>query len=195
LTVDADHVDRFRIAYGGEDVVGPDLGFLVLPSVETAALDSKKSFMNLALHRGELLERPPGVADGMWIVWGYPDQLTEARVSERGFSTVKAFRGIGFAVRFERQREVGGFDYIDLGGSITTPPRSFGGCSGGGLWQVSIKRRRTKGKFETDKLWFSGVAFRGSDIFGDHREILCHGRRSIYLTALEAIREGLSRSS
>ena len=58
-------------------------------------------------------------------------------------------------------------------------PTSFGGVSGGGVWQVPLIRDR-QGDLEADDYILSGVAFYQTKLDGNHRLIRCHGRKTVY---------------
>ena len=75
-----------------------------------------------------------------------------------------------------------GFDYLDIGVSkeIEDQPPSFGGISGGGLWQIDIGQKEDGTWTEVGFPKLEGVAYWG-DWSGDkYTYIRCHGRKSIY---------------
>ena len=55
---------RLRIAYGGDEALGPDLGFLLPPESDAATIAATSSFVNLPGRREEMVERTPGLRDG-----------------------------------------------------------------------------------------------------------------------------------
>jgi hypothetical protein len=65
-------------------------------------------------------------------------------------------------------------------------PESFGGCSGGGLWQVRLILK--DGTITHERPILSGVAFYQTDLVDNQRTILCHGRVSIYRHVIDALK-------
>lgn len=75
---------------------------------------------------------------------------------------------------FERDNH----DYIELS-SKRYIPKSFGGVSGGGVWQV-IMQDQPEGGVKILEIMLSGLAFYESARKNDKRIIRCHGKKSIY---------------
>lgn len=171
-----------KIARGRVDSEGPDLGMLILPPAEVGGLKALKSFYNLSLRREQILSNPPHCNEGIWFLCGFAGELTAKKPPEAGFAHVKGFRGMCGAGGVKRQYSVGDFDYCDFEvgyGGISEPPESFGGFSGGGLWQVPLMRG-ANGELQAKERILSGVAFYQADRTGDRRIIKCHGYRSVY---------------
>lgn len=181
-TIKGEVVRWVEIARGHLDSEGPDLGLLILPLADVGWLKALKSFYNLSFRREKLLSDPPNCNEGIWFLCGFAGELTSEKSPEAGFARVKGFRGMCGAGRVERQYRTGDFDYFDFEaryGGISEPPGSFGGFSGGGLWQVPLVRG-TNGKLQAKERILSGVAFYQADRIGDRRVIKCHGHRSVY---------------
>lgn len=66
-------------------------------------------------------------------------------------------------------------------------PISFGGISGGGVWQVPLLKTK-EGEIQAKEPIFSGVAFYQTAIVDKKRTIRCHGRRSVYESVYKALR-------
>lgn len=178
-----------RIAFGKGDADGPDLGLLVLSSVDAASLSARKSFYNLLVHREAMLSNPPGRTDGIWLLCGFADEFTTEQAPDRGFTRVKVFRGACGAGWVETEYCRGHFDYLEFEvryGGIDEPPQSFGGFSGAGLWQARLLRT-PDGALTAERPTLSGVAFYESPLTERRRVITCHGRRSIYVHAVDSI--------
>lgn len=58
-------------------------------------------------------------------------------------------------------------------------PSSFGGCSGGGIWQVPL-RKNEEGKIEAEEHLLSGVVFYQTGFAEGVRRLKCHGRKTVY---------------
>ena len=89
----------------------------------------------------------------------------------------------------EFDNEGDGFDYYRIDATQEDDNHiisSFAGVSGGGLWQVIVRKSDTGAITWEDPL-LQGVAFWQSDVVDGKRYLLCHGPRSVYLRLLERI--------
>lgn len=174
---------------------GPDISFLVLPPDKTAALKARKLFYNLSKRRGSMLDKPPSRELGVWAIYGLADEWTKHGQSQKGFQQTKAFHGrlLGPLKRNDWYTSED-FDYMTFevvyndgyGG-----PQSFGGYSGGGIWQLIIKPN--EGVPTVTDRHLMGVAFyqsdkamRGAD---ETRKVICHNRESVYRMLIDKVRE------
>ena len=107
------------------------------------------------------------------------------------------FNGDGLFGGPEIMQEIDGYDYLDYPVSPlarkTPPPlpRSWGGMSGSGLWQIPLKSEEDH--FEEDNIEYdtpllSGILFRQRKVSGE-MWITCHGRKSVYERALKVIQD------
>ena len=139
-SIDAAGIRFLRIARGKRDSEGPDIGALVLAPALANTIAAKKTFYNLDLQRMAVLQRTPGVHDGVWAAQGF---LEEATVLERRPGAIDffaynftAFGGPDAVTR------AGEYDYVDFLVSCDvrpTAPQRWGGMSGGGLWQIGVR--------------------------------------------------------
>ena len=71
-------------------------------------------------------------------------------------------------------------------------PQSFGGYSGGSVWQLLVAPDGSGG-FKVVSRHLMGVPFYESDIFARDgntvREVICHGPESIYRTLIDRMRQ------
>ena len=84
---------------------------------------------------------------------------------------------------------VGNYDYVEMPViPIRNPdvPTSFEGMSGGGLWQIPL-RRNAQGAIDYDRPLLSGVIFYQYDE-NPERHLKCHFRRSVYGPVLDSMR-------
>jgi hypothetical protein len=150
---------------------GPDLVFLRIPPERLGTIRAYKVFYNLSI------DRPGGPLEaiGAYVVMGTPGELGE-HWPRFAMLQVNAF----FLERNPRQNRRGEFDYLEFTVDLTFPgvPRTFGGVSGGGLWQVYFYWDKTTKKIETIER-LKGVAYVETPIVNDHRNIRFHGFESI----------------
>lgn len=191
-TLPSGRLRYLKIDRGAVDSEGPDLGAVILPRPLAASLGAIKSFHNLDRRRSELLTSPPALADGLWVVQGFVDERTEEESDpDEGTRTVRFFQlsSLGSA----RPYNIDNYDYFEVPIRYEDDrpiPESYGGTSGGGLWQVPLHKRGSDGEITLDLIpILSGVAFYQSPIESRLSSIKCHGRRSVYDVAYEAIRQ------
>ena len=134
--------------------------------------------------------RPPENDMGIWFLCGAPDELTGEDKPTKEFGRVKVFWGLGVPGRVSQGYWVGEYDYFEFEvryGAKSELPTNFQGVSGGGLWQVPLLRT-PDGRFAAKELILSGVAFYQSAIINNVRSIKCHGRHSIYKSAVDTLK-------
>jgi len=143
-TVDTAGLHFMRVARGADDAVGPDLGAAILSPSTASSIAAQKSFYNLDRRREWMLTNPPSDDDGFWVFNGFVRERTTEELQSslyvKRFFYLCAFGGADSAP------EVDGFEYFQCPVSIEgrkVSPQSFGGMSGGGLWQIGITRSKT----------------------------------------------------
>ncbi|MDP2604567.1 MAG: hypothetical protein Q8S00_18575 [Deltaproteobacteria bacterium] len=172
---------------------GPDLGLILLAQSDISKLPSSKTFYNLDKRREQMLSAPRAIDMGGWFLCGMVGEWTSDLSPECGFARVKAFRGVTGAGVVVAERQCAEFDYLEFEAKYNAAyegPDSFGGVSGGGLWQVVFEER--DGAVNMVDALLSGVVFFQSEIVGDTRTIFCHGRRSIYERVADSLRSAAS---
>jgi hypothetical protein len=101
------------------------------------------------------------------------------------------FCGFGGISNYSVSNEFDYFDFDVFYNERTQSPHSFGGVSGGGLWQVLIAQDEN-GQVLLKETILSGVAFYQSPLVDKKRIIKCHGRQSIYKQAYNVIQKEFS---
>jgi hypothetical protein len=188
-TVDTQGLTYLEIARGTKDADGPDLGAVVLAPSIAGAIAAKKTFYNLDLRQDQMLHSPPDVHDGFWLVNGFVDENTVVEPASDGYSLVKGFYNVSGTGGPEEPIVAGDHDYFTfLVGyrERSVAPRSFGGMSGGGLWQVPLVRD-ARGRIEDTTPLLSGVVFYQVPTSDSCCGVKCHGRQSVYRVAYQAI--------
>lgn len=189
-TVDIQALVYKEIARGTIDAEGPDLGAVILAPAIAPAIAAKKTFYNLDACREQLLHTPPDLHDGAWFVHGFVDERTVEEPGRDGFSLIKGFYSFsGAGGPDELPVPKGDHDYFAFPVSYdarSVSPNSFGGMSGGGLWQVTLLRD-PQGDIRPKKSLLSGVVFYQEATTDTQCGVKCHGRSSVYNVAYEAI--------
>jgi hypothetical protein len=186
LTVSRDHFNPKTLPWEGASEFGPDMTLLELPEAAAADIAARKSFVNFALQRENFHSFSIPSSDGIWVVIGAVGE--ESRIVEHleaNISTAE-IRGNAFFGSVDTMFSRSGYDYIDVGANLMLPgvPQSFGGLSGGGLWQVPLAMHKSTSEIYLPiRPLLRGVAFWQTPPAGDKRTIRCHGPKSIYETA------------
>ena len=101
----------------------------------------------------------------------------------KGFCQFSAVGGV------EDYVSSGTYDYYTF--PLTAPPSedipaNFGGCSGGGLWQVLLAKKEG-GELAVDQTLLQGLVYFQKPPHEGSSGLRCHGPRSIYDVAYSAI--------
>ena len=193
-TIDTQGIIYLEIARGSIDSDGPDLGAIILGQSIASAIAAKKIFYNLDLRRDQMLREPPHLRDGFWFVNGFIDEDTIEEPGRGGYDLIKRFHNLSGAGGPEEPVLVGDHDYYDFPvsyGGRSVAPESFGGMSGGGLWQVPLMRN-DQGEIVHKTPLLSGVVFYQVPTTETECGVKCHGRQSVYKVAYEAIQSDVS---
>lgn len=187
--VDRSWIDVFEIAVPRKYAEGPDLAFIRIPEEKIREFRSYKGIFDLTSVRDEMLTNPPDLHQAVWFVNGIPDEWTAVDPNDNQFDIVLSFHGLCGAGGANDVYDKDGFDYIE---SIVeympdvSLPNSFGGISGGGVWQVPYV-----GEFPDDikpaRYILAGLPFAQSPIKYGERTIYSHGWKSIYEFAYDEI--------
>lgn len=181
LTLYPNRDQRFAIATSEIDAAttdpltddfGPDVCFLRIPPLSVGTIEAVKTFYNLSIRKAKSLSAEPDNQHGPWALMGVPAVFGEFSRSHASFDHTAFLLPPGTG--FERD----GWDYVDFEVYVETPtsaaPPSFGGVSGGGLWQLRINGSIVRGAE------LEGLAFYQSEVKQNLRTIRCHGRRTVY---------------
>lgn len=161
---------------------GPDIALLKLLPSDVSIIKAHKSFLNLSKQKGALAESPPVIEKGLWAITGMVGELTEVQLNPEQRTVTCHIHGEAFISAVQQTHEQNGYDYFDLGAKRDLPgvPSSFGGASGGGLWQIRLSKAESGEISWDEKRFFRGVAFWESKQPGGRMIIRCHGPKSIF---------------
>lgn len=118
------------------------------------------------------------------------EEWTTDLPEEQG-SRIKYFGGMYGVGPIVERRDANGYDLLEI--EVTydrniTPPDSFSGMSGGGLWRVYCSSE-DNGPLSVQEKRLIGIAFYESDLADEKRTITCHGPKSLYGELVDAIRK------
>lgn len=189
-SIDRGGVSVVTIARGREDALGPDLGIIRLAPSIASAVAARKVFYNLDARREQVLNDPPDLRDGVWCVQGFLGEHTSVADDRDGGGKTKYFynfTGFGGPDNCIRRD---GFDYFDFPvehEARAESPVSWGGMSGGGMWQVRLKRDSKA--LTREALFLAGVLYYQVATTPTSCGVIGHGRESVYAKAYDAIVE------
>ena len=149
---------------------------LELPAISVGRINAHKVFLDLVQQRQAFLTDPWELDRGIWAVTGMSGE--ESEIEGRAFFS-------GVRDKFKR----GEWDDIDSSADLALAgvPQTFGGISGGGLWQVPLARsKKTNQLTWPGRKRFQGVAYWQTFPEDNHRLIRCHGPEGIFETAWKA---------
>ena len=164
---------------------GPDLALLELPLADVSEIRARKSFLDLQEQRCESQKHPSQIEKTSWAVMGMVGECSSVERRSEEHAVITNVHMNAYFGGVQKRHDRNSFDYLDVSAklSLNDVPESFGGISGGGLWQVALTQSGD-GDFEWDGArHFRGVAFWQSPAENDRRVIRCHGPTSIYETA------------
>lgn len=177
------HLGIHHIARGKVDSLGPDIGLISLPQVSIGSLRSEKTFFNIDKRRARFANGYLERDRGFWFTTGIIGESEQVRGPTRGFTALKSYIALCGTAANPKEYEEAGFDYLEMQVNYRRAnpdlPESFGGCSGGGIWQVPM-RKNEKGVIEEEEYLLSGVVFYETAINEGVMRLKCHGRKSIY---------------
>jgi len=168
-----------------DDEFGPDLAFIRIPHGPFLnELRARKSFVNVGIDPRKRFDQAMDQR-GCVVFSGFPNETRFNDKPELGFQLVNGLLGVGFITGQDKHFERGEHDYIEVGVSRKpglSPPTTFKGVSGGGLWRVPIVRpenARTETNVDFGNLRLAGVVFHESDP-NEYQTIRAHGPVSLY---------------
>ena len=166
----------------GPEEWGPDLALLEIPPPQLATIKAYKSFLNFEQQVADLSKNPPKIEKGLWAKYGVVGEFSKVIVDPKERSLNAELVARAFFGGVTQTHWKAGFDYYDTRADLWLPgvPGSFGGVSGGSLWQVGLSLSKS-GEYSWDeKRHFRGVAFWESPAADEQRIVRCHGPCSIF---------------
>jgi hypothetical protein len=189
-SIDTAGISIMKIARGRDDSIGPDIGVVLLAPNIAASIGAKKSFFNLKTRREQQLNAPPDIRNGVWFAQGFLEERTLVATDPVEVGNTKYFYNFTGMAEPKAGQEIDGYDYFELPFSHeerSVAPVSWGGMSGGGLWQVQLKRR--DGTLTHMPPVLSGIMFYQHPTTDTICSVRGHGKRTIYDVVYSQIEE------
>ncbi len=161
---------------------GPDLALLEVPPPQLTTIKAYKSFLNFEQQLTDLSESPPEIEKGLWAMYGVVGEFSKVNVDPKKKHLNAELVARAFFCGITQTHSNAGFDYYDTRADLWLPgvPSSFGGVSGGSLWQIGPSIS-ISGDYSWDgRRHFRGVAFWQSPPVDEKRIVRFHGPRSIF---------------
>lgn len=188
-SIDVQGVAFLKIARGIQDSIGPDLGAVILSPGIVTSVAAIKTFYNLDMQKERMINNPPDLRDGVWVAQGFLEERTVVKPNQDGRGFTKSFYNFSGVGGPEVGDQIGDFDYFAFPVSHEArqySPKNWGGMSGGGLWQIILKREGD-GLAHLPPL-LSGIIFYQQPTTENECGVRGHGRRSVYEMAYNSIR-------
>ena len=166
---------------------GPDLAFLRLPDAILMDLERLASIIDGMRHRGNALGGEPDTQDVVNLVCGVIEERTGSAETRRDIATT-TFQALISPGNVIQRRTANGMDlfrFRPVPGKGETPPSSYEGSSGGGLWRLYVKREQDD-TYSLIQSRLVGVAFWQTP-FQNSFDLVCHGADSLYRVLFDRI--------
>lgn len=189
-TFDQHYLGIHTIARGRDHSKGPDIGLIILPQADIGHLKSEKTFFNISKRRDRFSRRFIAKEQGFWFTCGIIGETEKDLGPKPGFGAVKGYQGLCGVSGVTKEYTDSGFDYLEVTVDYQTGspdlPYSFGGCSGGGVWQVPLQKD-SQGQITPEEYLLSGVVFYQTEAENNHCILRCHGRQTVYAKVPEFV--------
>jgi hypothetical protein len=159
------------------NTLGPDIGFMKLPLQTANALERLATLVDGDRHRELVMTKFPNDVLPVAHLAGAVEEFSRA-TTINGNTITSRIEGFVCQGEISRESDHAGMDRIRFVPQITAPrnvPASYGGMSGGGLWQVFV----SDPEYKIVQVRLSGVAY-FEEAGVSHMEIICHGPQSVY---------------
>ena len=173
-----DHTERL-VTWNGNDCDAPDIAFLKIPEIDARNLEAAGAvFYNLGLPREFAASQPEHRMSKCYAVVGVIGEWTEEGSASLTKGRKVEIGGLFGAAKSLREFKESDTDLVEVEIDYAAGPKipkSYGGISGGGLWELHVELDQQLKPVQLNKR-LHGVAFRQS---GDHRHITSNAATSI----------------
>jgi len=188
FSIRRENISAKELWFDNDNEWGPDLALLRLARPFVSTIEAHKSFLNLSRERATLASCAPATAKGYWAVTGMVGEFNEVQPRPEARSIEANIHARAFFSAIHQTHERNGYDFLDASANLKLPgvPSSFGGVSGGGLWEVGLSMTKSGNISWDGRRHFRGVAFWQLADADGRQVIRCHGPRSIFEKAWES---------
>jgi hypothetical protein len=173
-----DHTERI-VTWNGKGCDAPDIAFLKIPEIDGRNLEAAGAvFYNLGLAREFAASKPAHRMSKCYVVVGVVGEWTEEGPALLTKGKKIDIGGLFGAAKGLREFKESNTDLVEVEIDYAAGPKipkSYGGISGGGLWELHVELDKQLKPVQVNKRLY-GVAFRQS---GDHRRITSNAAPSI----------------
>jgi hypothetical protein len=176
-TIDMSLAERVIISADEYNPNGPDLGFLRLPPLNAQNLRATNSFRDISSKRDAVTASQPGTAYVDAVV-GVVAEWTKDLPSHPS-TRLKSFDLLFCCGTVVANDQVGNFDVYTFKPdfeSPISPPSTYGGVSGGGLWRIYFIPDGSNRVLERRLIGAAFYELRADDAL----RVRCHGPGSVY---------------
>jgi hypothetical protein len=172
-----------ELATPSSEEYGPDLAFLeISPCERLQTILAIASVWSLDRDPDEILKVFGGLKSMLAAV-GFPEVRCETRIEGNHFHRISYHLTRTHVIEEGDITQRDGWDYIDskcVYSSSSSLPRSFEGCSGGGIWSMEVKRNKSDSKLTIGRSALVGVSFYQTPLNNGVRHVRGHFVKSIY---------------
>jgi len=161
---------------------GPDLALLTLPPPQAGSVLAQKTAINVEKLASS---KPLAFEGGTYAVVGLVEEFSEIDTNQVKLTVDAEIHMACLFMTPGKAWKTGEFDYLEVIADLQpeATPHSFGGMSGGGVWQLAISRESSGKVMWSGKEHFRGIAF--AECFeGKDTIIRAHGYMSIFDSGL-----------
>jgi hypothetical protein len=172
------HTERIS-NWNEKDGDAPDIGFVSIPEIEGKDLEAKGAvFYNLRLAREYVASKPEHRMAKCYALVGVVGEWTEESSASPAEGRKVIFGGLFGAAKNLKEFEENKTKLVEVEVDYAAGPKvpkSYGGVSGGALWELHVELDKDSKPIEVKKRLY-GVAFRQSE---DHTRITSNATTSV----------------
>jgi len=181
-TIDVKYLNPVKVGRETNNKSGPDLAILIISSHRASIFTSVMSFYNLERNRDELLSDKIDIKLGSWVSQGFVDERTSCRYDTPRARVEKKFCMFASFGHAESYVIRNSHDYllfpIDTNAEEDLPI-NYGGISGSGLWQVTLKEIGSDEVIK-DQVLLRGMSYYQDPLINGISALRCHAHKSLY---------------
>ncbi len=186
FTIEKKYLKHHEVGVPLCEEFGPDIAFLeILDYNKLGWIKAYQSFWDVSFDTGRnIMGARLCNSEGLWAIAGMPEEFTETLGPQKSFDQLLGLPAQAFFGGTEKTFEKYGFDYIESKADYNSRdalPKTFGGISGGGLWEIPMSvSSNNMDTLQIKEPILSGLVFYETAFSNNSRLLRCHGPKSIY---------------